>query len=136
MSSRGGARDGAGRPKGEETVMVRVPKGCVEQVRALISVYKKTGELPVFDAVQGDFHEPVHTCSHCDSELFGDGITTFRHCPNVGRFDISFFKPADEPLYCCQCSNPDSRRYCVQCHPWWGFGDPNCDPSSFDVPLR
>ncbi|WP_461603930.1 hypothetical protein [Aeromonas salmonicida] len=63
MSNRGGARDGAGRPKGEETVMVRVPKGCVEMVRALISVYKNTGELPVFDAVQGvaqgDSHKQV-----------------------------------------------------------------------------
>ncbi len=53
MSNRGGARDGAGRPKGEETVMVRVPKGCLEQVRALISVYKTTGQLPASDAVQG-----------------------------------------------------------------------------------
>lgn len=59
MSNRGGARDGAGRPKGEETVMVRVPKGCLEQVRALISVYKTTGEPPVFHAVQGDAHKQV-----------------------------------------------------------------------------
>lgn len=41
MSNRGGARDGAGRPKGEDTVMVRVPKGVVDQVKALISDYKK-----------------------------------------------------------------------------------------------
>lgn len=40
MSNRGGARDGAGRPKGEETTMVRVPHGCLEDVRALISDYK------------------------------------------------------------------------------------------------
>ncbi|WP_421310483.1 hypothetical protein, partial [Aeromonas sp. 603696] len=37
MSSRGGARDGAGRPKGEETTMVRVPNGCLEAVRSLIT---------------------------------------------------------------------------------------------------
>ncbi|MFM5525167.1 hypothetical protein ACET73_05250 [Aeromonas veronii] len=61
MSNRGGARDGAGRPKGEETVMVRVPKGCLEQVRALISVYKNTGALPVVGDPQpdGDLHAQV-----------------------------------------------------------------------------
>ncbi|MGL5390348.1 MAG: hypothetical protein ACRDA8_02955 [Shewanella sp.] len=46
MSNRGGARDGAGRPKGEETVMVRVPKGCLDSVRSLISSYKNQTELP------------------------------------------------------------------------------------------
>lgn len=40
MSSRGGARDGAGRPKGEETTMVRVPNGCLEAVRSLITDHK------------------------------------------------------------------------------------------------
>ena len=62
MSSRGGARDGAGRPKGEETVMVRVPKGCLEQVRSLISVYKNTGSLPVIGdpLPDGDCHTQVN----------------------------------------------------------------------------
>lgn len=46
MSNRGGARDGAGRPKGEETIMVRVPKGCLDSVRNLISSYKNQTELP------------------------------------------------------------------------------------------
>ncbi|MCF5857592.1 hypothetical protein K3H44_20220 [Aeromonas veronii] len=61
MSNRGGARDGAGRPKGEETVMVRVPKGCLEQVRSLISVYKNTGSLPVIvdPLPDGDRHTQV-----------------------------------------------------------------------------
>ena len=61
MSNRGGARDGAGRPKGEETIMVRVPKGCLEQVRALISVYKNTGSLPVIGdpLPDGDRHTQV-----------------------------------------------------------------------------
>ncbi|MBJ7583092.1 hypothetical protein [Aeromonas veronii] len=40
MSSRGGARDGAGRPKGEETTMVRVPNGCLEAVRSLITDHR------------------------------------------------------------------------------------------------
>lgn len=44
MSNRGGARDGAGRPKGEETTMVRVPNGCLDAVRSLISVYKNQSE--------------------------------------------------------------------------------------------
>lgn len=36
----GGAREGAGRPKTEKTMMVRVPLGCVDEVKALISRYK------------------------------------------------------------------------------------------------
>ncbi|MFM5581889.1 hypothetical protein ACET8Y_04010 [Aeromonas veronii] len=38
--SRGGVRAGAGRPKGETTTMVRVPDGCLQAVRSLISDYK------------------------------------------------------------------------------------------------
>lgn len=40
----GGSRKGAGRPKGsataEPTKMVRVPVGCLDDVKALISNYK------------------------------------------------------------------------------------------------
>ncbi len=36
----GGKRKNAGRPKGEGTKMVRVPLGCLEQVRTIISVYR------------------------------------------------------------------------------------------------
>ena len=36
----GGARKGAGRPKTENTMMVRVPLGCVDDVKALIARYK------------------------------------------------------------------------------------------------
>ncbi|GAB1110730.1 MAG: hypothetical protein SwBeaMacB_13770 [Shewanella algae] len=43
---RGGARKGAGRPKGsgtaEPTKMVRVPVGCLDDVRALIEKYRST----------------------------------------------------------------------------------------------
>lgn len=45
-AKRGGARPGAGRPKGESTTMVRVPDGCLEAVRALISAYKNHETLP------------------------------------------------------------------------------------------
>lgn len=42
--NRGGARKGAGRPKGstsaELTQMVRVPVGCLDDVRRLIDNYK------------------------------------------------------------------------------------------------
>lgn len=59
-AKRGGARPGAGRPKGETTTMVRVPDGCLEQVRQLISVYRKGGELPSLPAQQlGDAHQQV-----------------------------------------------------------------------------
>lgn len=46
-AKRGGARPGAGRPKGETTTMVRVPDGCLEQVRQLISAYRNHEPLPV-----------------------------------------------------------------------------------------
>lgn len=46
-TKRGGARAGAGRPKGEETTMVRVPDGCLDAVRALISAYRNHESLPV-----------------------------------------------------------------------------------------
>lgn len=45
-AKRGGARPGAGRPKGETTTMVRVPDGCLEAVRALIFAYRKGEALP------------------------------------------------------------------------------------------
>ena len=45
-AKRGGARPGAGRPKGETTTMVRVPDGCLEQVRQLISAYRNHEVLP------------------------------------------------------------------------------------------
>ena len=41
-STRGGVREGAGRPKTEKTLMVRVPLGCVDDVKALIARYKAT----------------------------------------------------------------------------------------------
>ncbi|MEJ6015353.1 hypothetical protein ACTG22_06185 [Aeromonas caviae] len=56
-AKRGGARPGAGRPKGETTTMVRVPDGCLDQVRQLISVYRNGGELPsVPSQPVGDAH--------------------------------------------------------------------------------
>lgn len=59
-AKRGGARPGAGRPKGETTTMVRVPDGCLEQVRQLISVYRNGGELPSVPVQQlGDAHKQV-----------------------------------------------------------------------------
>lgn len=53
-SKRGGARVGAGRKKGEETTMVRVPQGCLEAVRDLISVYRNGGNLPVTPVASAD----------------------------------------------------------------------------------
>ncbi|WP_439829450.1 hypothetical protein [Aeromonas veronii] len=55
-TKRGGARAGAGRPKGEETTMVRVPEGCLEAVRALISAYRNGEALP---APAAPMAEPV-----------------------------------------------------------------------------
>lgn len=70
-AKRGGARPGAGRPKGETTTMVRVPDGCLEQVRQLISVYRNGGELPSLPAQQaGDSHLQV------DLPLPGDEALT------------------------------------------------------------
>jgi len=45
-STRGGVRQGAGRPKSEPTVMVRVPQGCLDDVRSLIERYRSLGVEP------------------------------------------------------------------------------------------
>lgn len=37
---RGGKRTGAGRPKIEDSKVVRVPKGCLDEVESIISLYK------------------------------------------------------------------------------------------------
>ncbi|MEL4274920.1 hypothetical protein AAEH77_00105 [Shewanella xiamenensis] len=39
-SGRGGARPGAGRPKGEPTKMMRIPLGAEDLVKSLLEVYK------------------------------------------------------------------------------------------------
>ncbi|WP_157830552.1 hypothetical protein [Aeromonas sobria] len=65
MSSRGGARDGAGRPKGEETTMVRVPNGCLEAVRSLISSYKNQSEPLSF----GSRWQPLSTPPEPDRRI-------------------------------------------------------------------
>ncbi len=64
MSNRGGARDGAGRPKGEETVMMRVPKGCADQVRALIWIYKNP---PVLCSCGKPALPDMNVCTECVS---------------------------------------------------------------------
>ncbi|MFQ2690123.1 hypothetical protein ACK3ZE_04385 [Aeromonas caviae] len=58
-TKRGGARAGAGRPKGEETTMVRVPEGCLEAVRALISAYRNGEPLSAPAAPAAPVAEPV-----------------------------------------------------------------------------
>lgn len=40
-SNRGGAREGAGRPKGESTKLIRVPLGAVDDVRNVIDAYRE-----------------------------------------------------------------------------------------------
>lgn len=40
ISIHGGKRKGAGRPKGEETKVIRVPVGCIEEVKFVISRYR------------------------------------------------------------------------------------------------
>ncbi|WP_290437961.1 hypothetical protein [Aeromonas caviae] len=79
-AKRGGARPGAGRPKGETTTMVRVPEGCLEAVRHLISVYRNGGDLPVTSVVsQGDGHTQVEMA--------------FSDASSQKRFDNSFQPP-------------------------------------------
>lgn len=43
-STRGGVREGAGRPKSEQTKMMRIPLGAESLVSHLISVYKNNPE--------------------------------------------------------------------------------------------
>lgn len=42
---RGGVRSGAGRPKSEDSAVVRVPAGCLDAVRSMIETYKSTGSV-------------------------------------------------------------------------------------------
>jgi hypothetical protein len=53
--SRGGVREGAGRPKGEATTMVRVPEGCLEQVRAVITDHRNQVDRPVGGGIVYDW---------------------------------------------------------------------------------
>lgn len=55
MSNRGGVRDGAGRPKGEPTTMVRVPDGCLDAVRSLITDHKNQVVRPVCGEIVYDW---------------------------------------------------------------------------------
>lgn len=96
---RGGARPGAGRPKGETTTMVRVPDGCLEQVRQLISVYRNGGELPSLPAQQaGDAHKQVDLpLGYADApdpvkkawEIYAP---VFRPHPDFANFEPRYFK--------------------------------------------
>ena len=48
QNKRGGARKGAGRPKSEPTYMVRVPEGCLDEVKRFISLYRDYTANPDF----------------------------------------------------------------------------------------
>lgn len=103
---RGGVRPGAGRPKGEQTTMVRVPEGCLEAVRALISVYRKGADFSVIavpapaasQVVQGDFHKQVDLpLGFADApepvkkawEIYAP---VFRCHPDFSEFEPRYFK--------------------------------------------
>lgn len=47
-STRGGVRQGAGRPKSEPTYMVRVPEGCLYDVKRYIALYRDYISTPDF----------------------------------------------------------------------------------------
>lgn len=55
-NSRGGSRPGAGRPKSEETKLVRVPVGAESLVKHLISVYKNFDSDDISDVVADVLH--------------------------------------------------------------------------------
>lgn len=80
-AKRGGARPGAGRPKSEPTTMVRVPDGCLEAVRHLISVYRDTGTLP-FSEPCGDSHKQV------DLPLSSPAKTATRSNPVADAWEV------------------------------------------------
>lgn len=54
QNKRGGARKGAGRPKSEPTHMVRVPEGCLDEVRTLIKLYRGLNECSRLLGVEPD----------------------------------------------------------------------------------
>lgn len=77
-SSRGGARKGAGRPKSEPTVMVRVPAGCLDEVRTLIKLYRGLNEcsrlLGVEPGGQTDFDDSVKSNLRSDMDEYNQMI--------------------------------------------------------------
>lgn len=74
----GGARKGAGRPKSEPTVMVRVPEGCLDDVRALIECYRGLNEcyrlLGVEPDGQTDFDDSVKSKLRSDMDEYNQMI--------------------------------------------------------------
>ncbi|WP_411683670.1 hypothetical protein [Aeromonas caviae] len=91
---RGGARPGAGRPKGETTTMVRVPDGCLEQVRQLISAYRNHEPLPVSDTPVA---EPV-VLTDADKAWFIYG-SMFARRTGGDRVHDTFFSLVSETEY-------------------------------------
>ncbi|WP_281706137.1 hypothetical protein [Aeromonas taiwanensis] len=120
-ANRGGARPGAGRPKGETTTMVRVPDGCLEQVRQLISVYRKGGDLPVVPAqLVGDAHKqddlpldeppvyfgPLQQKAHEAWAVFNDAVMGYSFGSDLRQRYFTMVADADELgysyLFCLQ----------------------------------
>lgn len=98
-AKRGGARPGAGRPKSETTTMVRVPDGCLEQVRHLISVYRNGGELPSVPAQQAaDAHKQADLpLGFADApepvkKAWAIYLPVFRSHPDFAHFESRYFK--------------------------------------------
>ncbi|GAA4492884.1 hypothetical protein [Pseudaeromonas paramecii] len=117
---RGGARVGAGRPKAEETVAVRVPVGCLDAVRDFISAYR-TGVLPA----QSSFGFALDW--HPTSFL-----------PDVGRQLVVWCRFKDGDPYCRFYINSDWYLKSLLCLGPYEFGmfawayQPELSPPSFD----
>lgn len=58
LPARGGKREGAGRPKSEPTKMVRVPLGCLYDVKDLIARYKASDDYGQLDWVNKGIIKP------------------------------------------------------------------------------
>ncbi len=80
MSPRGGARTGAGRPKGEETKVMRIPIGRIRDVMAVLDDYSY--DIPMFSGkVQAGLPEPaddyIEGTVNLNSLLIGNPEQTF-----------------------------------------------------------
>jgi len=73
-SGHGGARPGAGRPKAEKTVQIRVPESLIDQVKKLIDQHKKHAEWLEGKGAQNvapEIKKELPAFSDCKAKAYG-----------------------------------------------------------------
>jgi hypothetical protein len=85
LNTHGGKRVGSGRPRTEETKVIRVPLGCLNAVSEIISNYKASPSAPVSSS----------DCSLNNLDLFSIDIGENKRTP---KKSIKWFNRKNDPL--------------------------------------